>query len=157
MKIKTNHLIKKITQIVFVGLVLIQTATASADGKPVDISAYKGKVVMLDFWASWCAPCRKSFPWLNQMHANKSAKGLVIIGVNVDENNADAQDFLQQNKADFKLIYDPNGEHASFYNIPGIPTTLIFDRNGKLVNQHSGFKNKNIAEYERLIDEVLSK
>jgi len=151
-----NALVKKIITLISIGILITQVSAVAADGKPVDISAYKGKVVMLDFWASWCAPCRKSFPWLNQMNTDKSAKGLVIIGVNVDEDNADAQHFLKQNPAVFKLIYDPEGEHASFYNIPGMPTSLIFDRNGKLVHQHSGFKNKNTTEYEQIIDEVLS-
>jgi len=147
---------KRITLLILIGLLTTQVSAIAADGKPVDLSPYKGKIVMLDFWASWCTPCRKSFPWLNQMEEKKSAKGLLIIGVNVDENNADAQHFLEQNKAIFKIIYDPKGEHASFYNIPGMPTSLIFGRDGKLIHQHSGFKTKNTAEYERLIDNALS-
>lgn len=148
---------KIITPLLIVFLFVVSTTAWSADGKPIDISAYKGKVVLVDFWASWCAPCRKSFPWLNKMHQTKTSKGLVIIGVNVDENSQDAKHFLEQNKALFKLIYDPKGQHASFYNIPGMPTTLIFDRQGKLHHQHSGFKTKKIGEYEQVIDQILAK
>lgn len=156
MKKYIDVLINKIALLISMGLLITQVSANAANGKSVDISAYKGKVVMLDFWASWCVPCRKSFPWLNQMHTNNSRKGLVIIGVNVDEDNVDAQHFLAQNKALFKLIFDPKGEHASFYNIPGMPTSLIFGRDGKLIHQHSGFKTKNISEYERVIDNALS-
>ena len=132
------------------------SATAK-DGQAYDLSAYKGKVVMLDFWASWCIPCRKSFPWLNQMQVEKSSKGLVIIGINVDEDVADAERFLQKYAADFKIEYDPKGKYASFYDIPGMPTSLMFDRNGKLIHQHSGFKLKNVAEYEQAINDALAK
>jgi thiol-disulfide isomerase/thioredoxin len=113
-------------------------------------------VVVLDFWASWCIPCRKSFPWLNEMQKKKSSQGLVIIGVNVDENTQDAKDFLKENNAIFDLIYDPKGQHASYYDIPGMPTTLIFDRKGKLSHQHSGFKTNKTKEYEAVLDRVLT-
>ena len=126
------------------------------EGKPLDISAYKGKVVLVDFWASWCAPCRKSFPWLNDMQKQYASKGLVILGVNVDENPQDAQRFLKENPAIFKLIYDPKGQHASFYDLPGMPTTLIFDRQGKLAHRHSGFLTAKVQEYEQLIVQSLA-
>jgi len=151
-----NKVLKKISILVFLTFISANPAIAS-DGKPVDLSAYKGKVVMVDFWASWCTPCRKSFPWLNQMQSSKSSQGLVIIGVNVDEDPDDAHLFLKKYQADFKLMYDPKGEYASFYDIPGMPTSLIFDRNGKLIHQHSGFKLKNVNEYEREIDKALAR
>lgn len=143
------------TIILFITLSVSATATAK-ESKPFDLSAYQGKVVMLDFWASWCIPCRKSFPWLNEMQAAKESQGLVIIGVNVDEDRADAEAFLQRYEAKFKLEFDPKGEYASFYDIPGMPTSLIFDRNGQLIHTHAGFKLNNIAEYETAIDSALA-
>ena len=151
-----NKLLNKISAIIFL-IFIFTSPTIASEGKAVDLSAYKGKVVMVDFWASWCAPCRKSFPWLNQMQSSKASQGLVILGINVDEDSSDAQRFLEKYRADFKLIYDPKGEYASYYDIPGMPTSLIFDRNGKLVHQHSGFKLKNVDEYEREIDKVLAR
>lgn len=130
--------------------------TAMAAGKPFDLSAYKGKVVMVDFWASWCGPCRQSFPWLNEMKAKKQAQGLVILGVSVDEDLQDAKKFLTANPATFDIIYDPKGEYASYYDIPGMPTSLIFDRDGKLQHQHSAFKLNKVAEYEQYIDQALA-
>ena len=138
-------------------LMTISGSSTAKEAKPFDLSAYQGKVVMLDFWASWCAPCRKSFPWLNKMQSIKSSNGLVIIGINVDEDAADAERFLNKYVATFKLEYDPEAKYASYYDIPGMPTSLIFDRNGKLIHQHSGFKLKNIAEYESAINEALVK
>lgn len=151
-----NKVLKKISILIFLTFISTNSVIAS-NGKPVDLSAYKGKVVMVDFWASWCTPCRKSFPWLNQMQSRKSSQGLVIIGVNVDEDSADAELFLKKYQANFKLFYDPKGEYASYYDIPGMPTSLIFDRNGELIHQHSGFKLKNIKEYERDIDNALAR
>ena len=139
----------------FICLSLTSTAVV-AEGKPFDLSAYKGKVVMVDFWASWCGPCRQSFPWLNEMKAKKEAQGLVILGVSVDENLKDAKKFLAKTPADFEIIYDPKGKYASYYDIPGMPTTLIFDREGKLQHQHAAFKLNKIAEYEQLIDQALA-
>lgn len=141
--------------LVYVALTLMSSSWA-ADGKALDLSAYKGKVVLVDFWASWCVPCRKSFPWLNQMNRIKEPKGLVVLGVNVDEKSQDAARFLEEIKADFKLIYDPKGQYASYYNLPGMPTTLIFDRQGKLQHQHSGFKINKTDSYEQVIDKVLA-
>lgn len=130
---------------------------AQAAGKPLDLSPYQGKVVMVDFWASWCPPCKNSFPWLNKMLKEKSAQGLVIIGVNVDENTADAKRFLAQIPAKFPIIYDPKGEYPSYYNIPGMPSTIIFDRNGKKVHLHHGFRLTKVMEYEAAIDQALKR
>ncbi|MEN9434609.1 MAG: hypothetical protein RLZZ422_2198 [Pseudomonadota bacterium] len=128
---------------------------ARAEGQPLDLSPYKGKVVMVDFWASWCPPCKNSFPWLNKMARDKAPQGLVVIGVNVDENSADAKRFLAQIPAKFKIIYDPKGEHPSYYEIPGMPSTIIFDRNGKKVHLHNGFKLTKVMQYEAALNQAL--
>ena len=135
---------------------MLTSLTALAAPKALDLSAYKGKVVMIDFWASWCGPCRQSFPWLNEMRTKKSSDDFVIIGINVDENTEDAKKFLAKVPADFDIIYDPEGDYASFYDIPGMPTTLIFDRDGKLQHKHAAFKLNKVAEYEALIDKALA-
>ena len=146
---------KKIITTVILFITLSVSASAE-EPKPFDLSAYQGKVVMLDFWASWCIPCKKSFPWLNEMQAAKESQGLVIIGINVDEDSADAESFLQKYEAKFKLEFDPEGQYASFYDIPGMPTSLIFDRDGELVHTHAGFKLSNTDDYEAAIDSTLA-
>ncbi|CAA6818047.1 MAG: TlpA family protein disulfide reductase [uncultured Thiotrichaceae bacterium] len=135
---------------------MLSNAIAEDDAKAIDLTPYKGKVVLVDFWASWCPPCRESFPWLNKTHSAKSGSDLVILGVNVDENKEDAEQFLKENKAHFKIIFDTKGQHATYYKLPGMPTTLIFDRDGKLVHQHAGFKTSEINEYEATIDKILA-
>ena len=151
-------MLKKIITITLVVSTIIFYSNTYADadkGKPLDISVYKGKVVLVDFWASWCAPCRKSFPWLNEMQNKFFNKGLIILGVNVDESSSDAQQFLKQNPAIFKILYDPQGQYASYYKLPGMPTTLIFNRQGNLQYQHVGFKLNKVKEYEQQINQAL--
>ncbi len=152
-------MLTKLKQLVFGICLLIGLSSlswATDKGKPIDLTAYKGKVVLVDFWASWCSPCRQSFPWLNKMQQKYEAKGLVIIGANVDENSEDANKFLKKHPALFKLLFDPKGEHARYYKIPGMPTTLIFDRKGVLRHSHSGFKKKKTQEYEQIIEKALA-
>ena len=128
--------------------------TAAAD---FDLREYHGKVVVLDFWASWCVPCRRSFPWMNSMQEKYGDDGLVIIGVNLDAVDADAQAFLQQTPAEFRIISDPQGTLAREHDVIAMPTSYIFDRDGKLVTRHLGFKVKRQEEYEALLVETLNR
>jgi thiol-disulfide isomerase/thioredoxin len=128
----------------------------AGESKPIDLSAYKGKVVLVDFWASWCLPCKESFPWLNKIKNKTEFKDLVIIGINVDENIQDAKRFLEQQPAEFSIIYDSSGSHAEYYNVLGMPTTLIFDKQGELISQHIGFKENKVKEYEQNIYQALN-
>lgn len=121
----------------------------------LDLSQYQGKVVYLDFWASWCKPCRHSFPWMNGMQQKYSAAGLVIIGVNLDEQRADAARFLKDTPADFPIVYDPEGKLAEQYAIMGMPTSFIIGRDGRVAKKHAGFYDKSPVEYEAEIRELL--
>jgi cytochrome c biogenesis protein CcmG, thiol:disulfide interchange protein DsbE len=123
-----------------------------ADG--LNLGQYRGKVVVLDFWASWCAPCRRSFPWLNEIQA-KYRDRLVVIGVNVDRNRADAAQFLREVPATFSVIYDPDGELATRYDVPGMPSSFIFDAQGNLVAKHIGFRSSEIEEREHELRRLL--
>ena len=117
----------------------------------------KGKVVYLDFWASWCIPCRKSFPWMNEMQAKYGAQGFTIITVNVDVEKFLADEFLQENPANFTVVYDPNGAIAKKFKLKGMPSSYLFDKNGKPVAAHVGFFNNKKAEYEAEIVKLLEK
>jgi len=127
---------------------------ASTEG--LDLSAYQGKVVMVDFWASWCGPCRQSFPWLNNMSAKYQQQGLHIIGVNLDSESAQAKQFLKELPADFEIMFDPDGQYADFYDLKAMPTSLLFDRNGKLESRHNGFLTDESARYEADLMSLLS-
>jgi thiol-disulfide isomerase/thioredoxin len=121
----------------------------------LDLSQYRGKVVVVDFWASWCVPCRRSIPWLNQMRAKYGDRGLVIIGVNVDKDRRDAERFLQEVPAQFGIVYDSDGKLATHYEVEGMPSSYVFDRNGELAARHLGFQNANRPEYEALLGRLL--
>jgi cytochrome c biogenesis protein CcmG/thiol:disulfide interchange protein DsbE len=128
-------------------------ATFAAES--LDLSAHQGKVILVDFWASWCEPCRHSFPWLNDMQA-KYGDRLVVIGVNVDRERADANRFLTEVPAHFKMIYDPTGEIASQYDVMGMPSSYLFDTTGKLVYKHIGFRKTQRTEREAQLRTLLS-
>jgi len=129
---------------------------AAKTGSALDLSAHRGKVVMVDFWASWCGPCRQSFPWLNKMSAKYTAQGLHIIGVNLDAESGLARQFLTQIPADFEIVFDPQGDYANFYELKAMPTSLLFDRSGKLASRHNGFLTDEAAEYEARLLDILS-
>lgn len=124
--------------------------TPSAALKP-----YLGKVTYVDFWASWCAPCAESFPWLNQLKA-KYGERLNVVGVNVDEDTVAGQRFLQKHPAQFPIVADPKGQLAARYAISGMPSSVILDAQGRVVHQHSGFKSGQVADYEAAIDQALA-
>lgn len=111
-----------------------------ASAPSLDLTAYRGRVVVVDFWASWCKPCRESIPWLNRMHRELGDRGLVVIGVNVDANRADAERFLRDVPIDFEVVYDAGGVLATRFEVPAMPSTFVFDRSGKLVQTHVGFR-----------------
>ncbi len=132
-------------------------ATNTTNDSGLDLVSELGHVVYVDFWASWCGPCRQSFPWMNQMQQRYGGQGLVILAVNVDEQHEDALNFLQQHPAGFRVIYDPKGLLASHYAIPGMPTTLVFDRKGHLVEQRSGFRIADESHYEQALQAILTR
>lgn len=122
-----------------------------------DVEKYKGKVVYLDFWASWCGPCKLSFPWMEEMHQKYKEKGLVIVAVNLDSDKKDADKFLKPFKTNFILEFDPDGKSAERFKVEAMPTSVLFDRNGKQVISHLGFDSKKAKEYEKEILTLLNK
>jgi thiol-disulfide isomerase/thioredoxin len=120
------------------------------------IASHKGKVIYLDFWASWCGPCRKSFPWMNDMQEKYLKQGLVIISVNVDNNKALAEEFLAEVPANFNVFYDPKGKVARKFKLKGMPSSYIIDRSGKMVSAHVGFTESKKAKYEEELKTLIN-
>ena len=106
----------------------------------VKLSDYKGKTVYLDFWASWCGPCRQSFPWMNDMQSRYSAKGLRIVAIDVDQNSDDGKAFLKDNPARFDVAFDPSGKTPRAYAVKGMPTSVLIGPDGKVLMVHNGFR-----------------
>jgi len=140
-----------------VAMLLTLSITSQAEEwlSKFDLQQYKGQVVYLDFWASWCGPCRKSFPWLNEMEARYSKDGLVIIGVNLDSDIEAAKRFLKNVPADFRVFSDPDGNLADQYKLIGMPSSFVIDRNGEVRHRHVGFKKSDIDSYEASIQDLL--
>jgi cytochrome c biogenesis protein CcmG, thiol:disulfide interchange protein DsbE len=123
----------------------------------VQLSAYKGKTVYLDFWASWCGPCKQSFPWMNDMQKRYGAKGFQVVGVNLDQKNEDAKAFLQANPALFDVAFDPEGKTPKAYGVKGMPTSMLISPDGKVLIVHQGFKDENREELEAQIKQAIAR
>lgn len=128
----------------------------SLDGAAkVNLAAYKGKVVYLDFWASWCGPCRVSFPILDQLHKELKASGFEVVGVNVDEKTQDATGFLKESPVGFTLAADPKASLPEIYGVEGMPTSYLIDRQGKVRLVHKGFKKADTDALKAEITKLL--
>jgi len=122
---------------------------------PLDLSSHRGHVVIVDFWASWCKPCRQSIPWLNSLRARYGASGLTIIGVNVDAERSDADKFLRDVPIDFEVVFDPQGNIAKQFKVQGMPSSYFIDRSGTLAQTHLGFRDAKKDEVEAAIKALL--
>jgi thiol-disulfide isomerase/thioredoxin len=134
---------------------LIVSTSTTADST-FDLSEFHGNVVLLDFWASWCVPCRRSFPWMSAMQEKYADDGLVIIAANVDSDPAAASAFLEEYPAQFRIINDPDADLAREYGVVAMPSSYIFDRGGELITRHLGFKVKKQDEYEAILVAALN-
>jgi thiol-disulfide isomerase/thioredoxin len=121
----------------------------------VQLAKYQGKVVYVDFWASWCGPCRQSFPWMNEMQAKYGAKGLQVVGVNLDAKSDDARRFLAETPARFTIAFDPAGATPRAYGIKGMPSSVLIGPDGKVLYEHAGFKEADRAALEQVIKKAL--
>jgi cytochrome c biogenesis protein CcmG/thiol:disulfide interchange protein DsbE len=141
---------------VAVGIAMAIVAGGPAHAEGLDLAAYRGKVVYLDFWASWCTPCRRSFPWLDDLVSQYGKRDLVVIGVNLDQSNELAAKFLNDTPADFPIVYDPHGAIATAFHIKGMPSAVIIDRSGRVRFKHVGFSDNRKDEYEAQVQELLA-
>lgn len=126
----------------------------SIEGKlPEDL---KGKVVVVDFWASWCGPCKESFPVMEELYGRFGKQGLVILAVNVDESRAAMEEFLKEHPVSFNVVRDAKKKLVAKVNIQSMPTSFVLDGTGKVVSVHKGFhgpetRKKYVKEIEDLL------
>lgn len=117
----------------------------------------KGKVVLVDFWASWCGPCKDSFPVMENLQQKFGSKGLIILAVNLDEDAAAMKDFLKDHPASFTIVRDASKKLVSTANIASMPTSMVIGADGKVVSIHKGFHGKDTAkEYAKEFEGLLS-
>lgn len=132
-----------------------QDAPPIRDVSELNLSDYHGKVVYLDFWASWCKPCQKSFPWMNGLVNKYPADKFVVVTVNLDSDSADMERFLAQLPAKFAVFHDAKGTLAERFQLPGMPTSFLIDAKGQVKHRHIGWFRNKIPEYEAEIDALL--
>lgn len=121
----------------------------------VNLEDHIGKIVYLDFWASWCGPCRESFPWMKQITEKYKDQGLVVIAVNLDREMSDAIQFIKRETPNFLVAYDPSGSIAKTYKLRGMPSSFIIGRDGKIKYSHKGFLSYKIPKIEAQLKELI--
>jgi thiol-disulfide isomerase/thioredoxin len=121
----------------------------------INLESLRGKVVYLDFWASWCGPCRISFPQLEQLRTELGPKGFEVLAVNVDENKADAEKFLADVPVTYPVVHDGNGVTPKAYGLLGMPTGYLIDRQGIVREIHQGFRKSDGDELRTAIVALL--
>lgn len=130
-------------------------SASRSTGVERSLAEFAGKVVWLDFWASWCGPCRQSFPWMNAMQARLGDRGLRVIAVSLDRREADALRFLEQTPARFLVLHDAAATTPVRYGVAGMPTSVLIGRDGRVLARHSGFTASSAARLEPLIERAL--
>ena len=115
----------------------------------------KNKILVFDFWASWCAPCKKAFPALCEIQNEYLNKDVVVVGVNVDKNKALMEKFLKKNRCNFKIIYDVDKKLISKLNVKTMPTTFIVDKNFKIIAEKQGYFKKTKSEIKSILDKLI--
>jgi thiol-disulfide isomerase/thioredoxin len=129
---------------------------AMADGRPVSLASLRGNVVYVDFWASWCVPCKRSFPWMNALHDRHRGQGFAIVAINVDKRRPDAERFLRDVPATFPVVFDAAGATPAAFDVKGMPSSYLIDRNGIVVAVEEGFHDEHVGALEARIRALLA-
>ena len=128
------------------------------DGKPFDAAGEKGNVVLLNVWATWCAPCRFEIPDLARLQAKYADRGFKVIGVSVDEGGAaDVKPFVTDQKIAYPIVLDPEGRLATLLNTTVIPTSIVVDKTGNIVWKHFGIVDTNDATLKTALESALAR
>ena len=147
----------------FTPLTLAVTATGpaenftlkSASGENIRLSEYRGQVVLINFWASWCGPCRQEMPHLDAIHKKYQPMGFTVFGVNVEQDRKMAEKILRDIPVSFPILFDDSNLVSELYNVDAMPVTVLVDRNGDIRFMHRGYKPGYEDEYEKQVRTLI--
>lgn len=125
-------------------------------GKPVSLQSARGRVVLVDIWASWCAPCRQAFPAYDDLFRQYTTRGFDVFAINVDEKRSAADDFLQGRDFKVRVLFDPAGTAPTGFKLRGMPTSYLIDKRGNIRFKHEGYTDKMLPDYKREIEQLLA-
>jgi peroxiredoxin len=131
--------------------------SAMNGGTPVSLEQLKGKVVFVDFWASWCGPCRQSLPQYEKLRTDLAHEEFAIVAINLDEEAAEATAFLKQHPVNYTILRDPAGDVPKAFGVAGMPTSYLIDRDGIVRAVHTGFDPADIDKLRVEIHALLEK
>ena len=127
----------------------------SRAGEQVSLADLRGQVVMINFWATWCGPCRREMPHLEALHQRYSDLGFTLLGINVEDNTSGVDKFLKETPITFDVLYDPANEVSAMYDVIAMPSTVMVDREGNLRYMHHGYQSGYEHEYQAQIRALL--
>jgi thiol-disulfide isomerase/thioredoxin len=127
----------------------------SLGGKNLKLSEMTGNVVLINFWASWCGPCREEMPLLNALHKKYAPLGFTVLGVNVEEDMDGAMSFLEYVPVDFPILLDNTNKVSKQYKVVAMPTTVVVDRDGNMRYLHEGYKPGDEKKYRQMIKKLV--
>lgn len=131
-------------------------ALQRADGETVQLAAYRGKVLLVDFWASWCPPCKASFPALDALYREYQSRGFEVLAVNVDERRPDADAFLRDHPHRMTVVFDPKGSSPAAFGVKGMPSSFVIDKAGNIRYVHMGYSGNVEQSYRQEINQLLA-
>ena len=164
-----NKILKK-AGIIILAVAALSTATLQAEemnksapnftlksnsGKNLKLSESRGEVILLNFWASWCGPCRQEMPLLDSLHNKYKGLGFKVMGVNVEENSKEAIKILNDIKVSFPVVFDTSNKVSELYNVSAMPSTVLIDRDGKMRYLHKGYKPGDEATYKQWVKKLI--
>jgi len=144
------------TNSVFAGQTAPNLTLKKLDNTSFQISDLKGEVVYVDFWATWCPPCRKSFPWMEEMHQRYKDLGFQVVAISLDNKRGVIDQFLKTMDTSFTIAHDPGGESATAFKVKGMPSSYLIDRRGNIHKAHMGFNDRDKATLESEIKNLIA-
>jgi cytochrome c biogenesis protein CcmG, thiol:disulfide interchange protein DsbE len=133
-----------------------EIALPAADGAITRLADLRGKVVLVDFWASWCAPCKVSFPALDGLYRDLHDRGFEVLAINVDQRRRDADAFLSGRSPAMTVLFDPKGASPRLFNVRAMPSSALIDRAGTIRFTHEGYTSKTLERYRRELATLLA-